>query len=137
MSTIDGFPAVDTNVLLYSLDEFSPEKQSIARQLLLDEPVVSSQNLSEFLNVLTKRWKYPKPKAMQATEALLATCRYVPTERSTVQRAFELVRRYDFQLFDSLVVAAALDAGCTKRYSEDLHHGLLVENRLLILDPFR
>jgi predicted nucleic acid-binding protein len=137
MITINGLPAVDTNVLLYSLDEFSTGKQSVARRLLLDKPVISSQNLSEFLNVLTKRWKYSKQKAMQATDVLLATCRYVPTERSTVQRAFELVRRYDFQLFDSLVVAAALGAGCTKLYSEDMQHGLMVENQLLILDPFR
>jgi predicted nucleic acid-binding protein len=110
MTTINGLPAVDTNVLLYSLDEFSPQKQAITKQLLLDRPVISSQNLSEFINVLTKRWKYSKQKAMQATNSLLATCRYVPTERGTIRHAFDLVRRYDFQLFDSLIVAPALEA---------------------------
>lgn len=136
MTTINGFAAADTNILLYSLDESFPDKQAVAERLLGRGPVISSQNLSEFINVLTKRWKYSKQKAMQATNSLLATCRYVPTERGTIQHAFDLVRRYDFQLFDSLIVAAALEAGCSKLFTEDMQHGLLVENRLLILNPF-
>lgn len=136
MITINGFPAVDTNVLLYSLDESYPGKQTISERLLGRRPVISTQNLSELLNVLTKRWKYSKQKAIQTTNTLLATCRYIPTERGTIQHAFDLVHHYDFQLFDSLVVAAALEAGCTRLYSEDMQHGLLVENQLQVLNPF-
>ena len=136
MTTIKVREVVDTNVLIYSLDEYSPAKQIVAKQLLIDAPVISSQNLSELLNVLTKRWKYPKQKAMQTTNTLLGTCRYVPTGRGTIQHAFALVDRYDVQLFDSLIVAA-LEAGCTTLYSEDMQHGLLVENQLRILNPFR
>ncbi len=138
MTTNDDSTAVDTNVLLYSLDEFFPEKQGIAQTLIgRTRPVICTQNLSELLNVLTRRWKYPKERAAQTTAAILNSCRYVVIERATIDHAFRLIRRYDFQLFDSLIVAAALQAGCTKFFSEDMHHGLLVENQLLILDPFR
>lgn len=75
MTTIKVREAVDTNVLIYSLDEFSPAKQIVAKQVLIDAPVISTQNLSELLNVLTKRWKYPKPKAIQTTATPLKTCR--------------------------------------------------------------
>jgi predicted nucleic acid-binding protein len=50
--------------------------------------------------------------------------------------AHHLVERYDFQLFDSIIVASALEAECDILYSEDLHHGLIVEDKLTILNPF-
>ena len=39
-------------------------------------------------------------------------------------------------LQDAMIVASALDAGCTTLWSEDMHHGLSVEGRLQILNPF-
>ena len=54
----------------------------------------------------------------------------------TIEKAKELIIKYDFQQFDSLIVASALQANCTILYSEDLHHNLLVENRLQIINPF-
>jgi predicted nucleic acid-binding protein len=55
---------------------------------------------------------------------------------ATLQRAKKLIDRYDFQLFDSIIVASALEAGCGILYSEDLHNGLVVENQLKIINPF-
>jgi len=37
---------------------------------------------------------------------------------------------------DSLIVAAALDAGCTLLYSEDMQHGHKIDDRLTIINPF-
>ena len=45
--------------------------------------------------------------------------------------------RYGFSVYDSMIVGAALEAGCDTLWSEDMHHGLLVEGRLRILNPFR
>jgi predicted nucleic acid-binding protein len=42
--------AIDTNILLYSLDEHYPNKQIIARGLLAEKPCICSQNISEFIN---------------------------------------------------------------------------------------
>jgi len=47
-----------------------------------------------------------------------------------------LIQRYDFSLFDSIIVASALEAECDILYSEDMQHGLRVEDRLTILNPF-
>jgi predicted nucleic acid-binding protein len=33
-------------------------------------------------------------------------------------------------------VAAALEAGCTRLYSEDMQHGQTIEGRLLVVNPF-
>lgn len=40
--------AVDTNILLYALDDFYPQKQAEAIQIIADNPIFCSQNLSEF-----------------------------------------------------------------------------------------
>ena len=44
--------------------------------------------------------------------------------------------RYGLSVFHGLVVAAALEAGCATLWSEDMHHGLLIDERLKILNPF-
>jgi predicted nucleic acid-binding protein len=39
-------------------------------------------------------------------------------------------------MFDGIVIAAALTAGCSTLYSEDMQHNLLIEERLRIINPF-
>jgi predicted nucleic acid-binding protein len=50
-------------------------------------------------------------------------------------RAVEVRTRYRYSFYDSLIIAAALEAGCTRLYSEDLQHGQRIE-RLTIVNPF-
>ena len=52
-------------------------------------------------------------------------------------RSFHLAERYRLSIYDALMLAIALRANCTTFYSEDLHHGLVVEDRLTVLNPFR
>jgi len=51
-------------------------------------------------------------------------------------RALDIQSRYRFSFYDSLIVAAALTAGCSKLLTEDLQHGQRIEH-LVIEDPFR
>lgn len=50
-------------------------------------------------------------------------------------RALELRRRYQFPFYDALVVAGALEAGCTRLLTEDLQHGQQLDG-LTIENPF-
>ena len=47
-----------------------------------------------------------------------------------------LGERYGFSVYDAMIVAAALEHGCTTLYSEDMHDGLVIEGRLHIVNPF-
>ncbi|GAB4401635.1 MAG: hypothetical protein OHK0053_24610 [Microscillaceae bacterium] len=67
---------------------------------------------------------------------LLSNCTLVPITSQTVELAHHLPQKYHFQYFDSLIVAAALENECKTLYTEDMQHGLLVENSLSILNPF-
>jgi predicted nucleic acid-binding protein len=51
------------------------------------------------------------------------------------QRALDLQTRYRYAFYDSLIVAAALTAGCSRLYTEDMQHGQQIEG-LRIENPF-
>ena len=60
-----------------------------------------------------------------------------PLEHSTIVLAKNLIDKYDFQIFDSIIVASALEANCEILYSEDMQHNLTVNNQLKIINPFK
>jgi len=47
------------------------------------------------------------------------------------------MKQYQFQLFDSIIIASSLESGCETFFTEDLHHGLLIEKQLRICNPFK
>jgi len=65
---------------------------------------------------------------------LLPLWRIMPSQ-ALYQSALDLHARYQFSFYDSLIIAAALAAGCTRLYSEDLQHGQRIEG-LTIENPF-
>jgi predicted nucleic acid-binding protein len=129
--------AIDTNILLYALDDFYPEKQSISIHLIADKPLFCSQNLSEFINVCLRRWKFPKAKVAELIKTYIQQGTYVPVSKQMMVTSIDLMNKYDFQLFDAIIISAALESGCSILYSEDMHHGQLIEQQLKIMNPFK
>ena len=56
--------------------------------------------------------------------------------KETLLLASELRRRYSLSYWDSIIVASAVGAEASALYTEDLQHGLIVEERLRVLNPF-
>ncbi|MFZ1344751.1 hypothetical protein [Thiothrix eikelboomii] len=54
----------------------------------------------------------------------------------TIEQALVLGERYGYSYFDSLMLASALEQGCSILYSEDMQHGQILEGGLRIIDPF-
>jgi predicted nucleic acid-binding protein len=48
----------------------------------------------------------------------------------------ELPHGMTYNYYDTLVIAAALEAGCATLYSEDLHDGQTIDGQLTIRNPF-
>ena len=61
----------------------------------------------------------------------------LPITRPVHGRAKLICQRYQLSFYDSLMLAAAVQGGATTFYSEDMQHGLVVEDKLTIIDPFR
>ena len=128
--------ALDSNILIYCHSLECEDKKLIARALFNENPVVSSQVISEYLNVMRKKFQMEKDELMQLCSSWLEKCTVQPVVLSTVKLAQSLIKKYDLQVFDGMVVAAALEADCDIIYSEDMHNGLVIENTLKIVNPF-
>ncbi len=127
---------IDTNILVYLFDEYFVDKIMIAGGLVDDNPVISAQVISEFLNVSKRLLKIPKLDVLKKCNEITKKCIIVPTTQKTLDMAEDLIVKYDLQLFDSIIIAAALQAKCTTLYSKDMHHSLVINNTLTILNPF-
>ncbi|MCF0053223.1 PIN domain-containing protein [Dyadobacter sp. LJ53] len=128
--------ALDTNVLIYLYDLSDEKKRRISESLLAVKPAISVQVISEYLNVTKRLQKLPKLEVLEKCISLLAFCDIIPINIRTMDKASFLLSKYDFQLFDSIIVASALEANCSILYSEDLQHNQLIENKLTIVNPF-
>jgi len=128
--------ALDTNILIYSHDENSVVKQNIARDLIVRSPVVCTQVLSEYISVLKRIMKIHKTMIINACMPNLKHCQIKAVDIATLQTAERLIHRYDFQLFDAIIVASALENGCQTLYSEDMQHKMVIDRKLSIINPF-
>ncbi|GHT68905.1 ribonuclease VapC [Bacteroidia bacterium] len=128
--------ALDTNILLYSHDESAVNKQNTARNLIVKSPIISTQVVSEYINAVRRIIKLPKEKIFSACLPNLKCCNIYIVNIATIQLAERLIYRYDFQIFDSIIVASALTAGCQTLYSEDMQHNMKIEDQMTIFNPF-
>jgi len=127
---------VDSNVWLYMANNDSPEKKSISLNLLNRDTYTSPQVLFECINVCRKKLKLNSEIAFSFAENLLQVNKLIEENANIVYTALQLCRQSSFQPFDAKIVATALEAGCDILYSEDMHHGLFVNNSLRIINPF-
>lgn len=128
--------ALDTNVLIYLYDSFNIEKRHISESLLVARPLICSQVISEFLNVTKRLQKLTKAEILAKCASVLIYCEITNVGHSTLNLALSLIKQYDFQLFDSIIVASALESDCEFLYSEDFQHNQVIENHLTILNPY-
>ncbi len=129
-------PFLDTNIVLYALSQDESKRQR-AIELLVDGPVISAQVLSEASNVLARKYGLAPTEVVERISEIL---RYVaivrPVDEATVRTGWEVWQRYRFAWYDSLIIAAALAAGCNILYTEDMQHGQVINGKLTLLNPF-
>jgi predicted nucleic acid-binding protein len=128
--------ALDSNILIYNHSLDYESKRIKARDFFNENPVVSSQVISEYLNVMKRNFKMDKQELMQLCSLWLEKCSIQPVILSTIKLAQNLISKYDFQIFDGIIIAAALEADCDIIYSEDMQNGQIIENILKIVNPF-
>lgn len=133
---------IDTNIFIYQLDSTDPHKHRIAERIVRDalagrNACISFQVVQECLNtVLRKAEVRLSPEAaLNYLDLVLAPLMQVPASIALYERALDVQRRWKFSFYDSLIVAAALAAGCTRLLSEDLQHGQHIE-ALTVQNPF-
>ena len=136
--------AIDTNILIYSIDDTFPDKRHRALELLLDlneqdTPLILLWQVAvEYLACL-RRWENAGKYRREDTAALLSevlnkfTMAY--PNAVVLHHSLELSSRYSLSHWDSLLIAACHDAGVKTLYSEDLAHGMRYGD-VTVMNPF-
>ena len=134
---------LDTNIFVYSFDRNAAAKSRRAEQLIrtalkTQKGIVSYQVVQEFFNVALQRFTKPM-KADEAEQYFGTVFRpllSIHSSPSLYLEAIHLQGRYRLPWYDSLIVAAAIQAQCELLLTEDLQHGqrfgdLRIENPFL------
>lgn len=132
----------DTNILVYAYDTHDPIKQKIAKGLILEnirngQGWLSIQVFGEFFNVVTK--KIPEPlTSEEARDAIgyLSLLNITEMDMKLVLRAIDTHQKYATSYWDSMIIASAERANCSRLLSEDfnspqMYHGIIAENPFL------
>lgn len=128
---------IDSNILiyLYSVDE--SDKAAMALQCAQEPDAwISTQVLNEVSNVLRRKQKLVYADILPVVQELRDNFQVVTVTTQTIEQALLLGERYRYSYFDSLMLASALEQGCTRLYSEDMQHDQMIEGSLRIVDPF-
>jgi predicted nucleic acid-binding protein len=131
---------VDTNVFIYQIEALDERKKSIADSIIekaLGNGCISFQVVQECLNTIVRKADIPlnAGDAQRYLEDVLRPLWRVMPSAKLYQTGLELQDRYQYGFYDSLIIAAALEAGCTRLLTEDMQHGQKIE-RLTIKNPF-
>ncbi|RYG10229.1 MAG: PIN domain-containing protein [Burkholderiales bacterium] len=130
-----GASFLDTNVLVYFAIQGSPRSHRAA-ELVETGGTINVQVLNEFTNVARGKMRMTWEETIETLQFLRELLEVEPLTVEVHERALMLAERHNFQIYDAMIVAAAIEAGCSTLYSEDMHHGLLLEGRLRIVNPF-
>ena len=93
--------------------------------------------MQEFINVAAKKFEaaFTIEDCRKYLDTVLSGLCRVFTSIELYQHALDIMERWGYSYYDSLIIAAALQADCEILYSEDLHHNQKIRG-LTIIDPF-
>jgi len=130
---------IDTNILIYALDQANHEKQARARNLLKSlqdskTGVISTQVLQEFYVVATGKLKVDSQLAKKMTISL-ANFETVTVDLPIIKQAIDICSAGKISFWDALIISSAKSAGCEVILTEDLNHNQLIKG-VRIENPF-
>jgi predicted nucleic acid-binding protein len=139
---MSGGSFLDSNVLVYYLDESARAKHRVAATLvercLMDGTgTISFQVVQEVLNTITRKFDPPfsPERSRRFLDSALVPMWRVSPSQPLYELGLDLQQRYRCSFYDSMILAAAISADCDRLYSEDLHDGQRVEG-VTIVNPF-
>jgi predicted nucleic acid-binding protein len=92
--------------------------------------------LNGTLNILRRKRQLDWPEVEQRLSQLRSLLPVVDLTVRTHELGLQLARRYGLSVHDAMIVAAALNAGYTVLWSEDMQDGMIIAGQLTIRDPF-
>ncbi len=125
---------LDSNIFLYAYS--ANAKTPIAQAEIAKGGYASVQVFSETANIMRNKMR----RSWEEVEEKLAFMEelveeILPLTRALQKKAFLLAKSHQLNIYDSLIIAAALQANCDELLSEDMQHGRRFDG-LVIRNPF-
>jgi predicted nucleic acid-binding protein len=131
-----GGSFLDTNVLLY-IASTDPSKADRAEAMIGAGGVISVQVLNEFTHVARREMRLTWRETLHLLSTMRRLLTVHPLTIDIHDMGLAMAQRHNFSLYDAMIVACALEAGCETLWSEDMHHGMVIDGQLRIANPFR
>ncbi len=130
---------VDTNVLLYAVDQADLEKHEAARAWRTELwknrlGRISFQVLQEFYVNAVQKSPLTREEARQEVKDLLAW-QPIAVDAAILERGWKVQDRFQISFRDALIVAAAKSLECRYLLTEDLQVGRHLDD-ILVVNPF-
>lgn len=126
----------DTNVLVY-LASGDAAKADRAEAIVASGGSISVQVLNELANVARRKMQMSWDETHAWLNTLRALLTVHPLTVETHEAGLRIAARYGLSIYDAMIAASALDAGCDTLWSEDMQHGMKLDEGLRISNPFR
>ena len=126
----------DTNILVY-LASGDAAKADRAEATIASGGSISVQVLNELANVARRKMQMSWGDTHAFLNMLRSLLTVHPLTVETHETGLRLAERYGLSIYDSMIAASALDAGCDTLWSEDMQHGMKLDEGLRIANPFR
>jgi predicted nucleic acid-binding protein len=132
--------AVDTNVLIYARDPRDPTKQQKARQLTasMTDGGLLWQVACEFIAASRKLTSvgYTQTQAWAELERLRGLWKLIVPSENVFVRAESLTTVNNISFWDAMIVAACMEGGITRLYTEDFDNAISRATGVEIVNPF-
>lgn len=126
----------DTNVLVYVVSS-DTAKADRAEAAIAGGGDISVQVLNELANVARRKMRMSWAETNTLLDTLRSLLTVHPLTLDVHEAGLELAERYELSIYDAMIAASALLAGCDTLWSEDMQDGLVLEEGLRIINPFR
>ena len=125
----------DTNVLVY-LASGDAAKADRAETTIAKGGAISVQVLNEVANVARRKMQMSWDETHAFLNMLRGLLAVHPLTVETHETGLRLAERYGLSTYDAMIAASALQAGCETLWSEDMQHGMVLDEGLRIVNPF-
>ncbi|MBU3917016.1 PIN domain-containing protein [bacterium] len=126
---------IDTNILLYLLSS-DTDKADRAETILKEGGLISVQVLNEMTNVARRKLAMSWEEINEVSALIRSICHVEALTIETHDRGRFIAERYKLSVYDAMIVASALLGECETLYSEDMQHGLMIDDQLRVCNPF-
>ncbi|WP_421949493.1 PIN domain-containing protein [Phaeodactylibacter xiamenensis] len=128
---------MDTNLLIYAHTNLdTPKQHKIQSIISIEQTIISTQVFKEAANVLFKKFNFAWQDIQQVLLEMEQNNEVYTNTTNTIQSSCQIANRSGFSFYDSLIIASALEVGCSVLYSEDLQHGQVFDKELTVKNPF-